>query len=114
MPLVAVAALNPNRTIALFSNDGPWVHGAAVGANVVSTSPTDEQGSAQPDTSVDGPGGRRRATIDPDDYSSGFATWSGTSFAAPVLAGRFLSGLAEKTSPISVSERRALIPLRET
>ncbi len=114
VPLVAVAALNPNRTIALFSNDGPWVHGAAVGANVVSTSPTDEQGSAQPDVSVDGPGGRRRATIDPDDYSSGFATWSGTSFAAPVLAGRFLSGLAKKTSPISVSERRALIPLRET
>ena len=31
-----------------------------------------------------------RSTIDPDDFSGGFATWSGTSFAAPVLAGQFL------------------------
>ena len=29
-----------------------------------------------------------RATIDLDDYTSGFGVWSGTSFAAPVLAGQ--------------------------
>ena len=34
-----------------------------------------------------------RGTIDPDDYSSGFAAWSGTSFAAPVLAGEVAKGL---------------------
>ncbi|MGL5853581.1 MAG: hypothetical protein ACRCZD_22580, partial [Phycicoccus sp.] len=28
-----------------------------------------------------------RATFDWDDYSSGFAIWSGTSFAAPWIAG---------------------------
>jgi subtilase family serine protease len=34
-----------------------------------------------------------RATIDPDNFSSGFATWSGTSFAAPVLAGEIADQL---------------------
>ena len=28
-----------------------------------------------------------RATVDADDFSSGFAIWSGTSFAAPWIAG---------------------------
>jgi hypothetical protein len=28
-----------------------------------------------------------RGSIDLDDYSGGFGTWSGTSFAAPALAG---------------------------
>jgi subtilisin family serine protease len=114
LPLVAVAALNPNRTIALFSNDGKWVRGAAVAANIVSTAPITEQGSYQPAVALDGSDGRRRATIDQDDYSSGFATWSGTSFAAPVLAGHFLRRLAEESLPTVVSERRALIPLRRT
>jgi hypothetical protein len=29
-----------------------------------------------------------RATIGPSWYAGGFAVWSGTSFAAPVVAGR--------------------------
>jgi hypothetical protein len=28
-----------------------------------------------------------RATVDPDDFRSGFGLWSGTSFAAPILVG---------------------------
>ena len=32
--------------------------------------------------------GRVREAIDPDDFRGGFAVWSGTSFAAPLLAGR--------------------------
>ncbi len=112
LPLVAVAALNPDGSVALFSNDGPWVLGAAPGANVVSTSPVVAQGSLQAGVSFSGPGNRERATIDPDDFSSGFATWSGTSFAAPVLAGQFLAALVDKNCPADVSERRKLIPLR--
>jgi hypothetical protein len=34
-----------------------------------------------------------RATIDPDDFHSGFGVWSGTSFAAPVLAGQIAAQL---------------------
>ncbi|MNW61930.1 hypothetical protein D3C74_400260 [compost metagenome] len=45
-----------------------------------------------------------RATIDPEGFQGGFASWSGTSFAAPVLAGELASYLlddsaADPTSP---------------
>jgi len=86
VPLVAVGALNPDGTAALFSNDGPWVRAWRPGAAVVSTVPVTFDGGGQASTRVEDAGGVR-STIDPDNFSSGFATWSGTSFAAPVLAG---------------------------
>ena len=89
--LRSVRALNPGgEVVALFSNDGGWVNDQAVGANVVSTLPKFPAASYQPVMSGTGPGGRKRATIDPDDYSSGFGLWSGTSFAAPLAAGQYL------------------------
>jgi subtilisin family serine protease len=89
---LAVGALNPNlRTTALFSNVGPWVNAYAAGAAVVSTIPA-FQGGLQA-TARDDYDGRRRETIDPDDYRGGFAIWSGTSFAAPLIAGRVAAAL---------------------
>lgn len=112
LPLVAVAALNPDGSVALFSNDASWVNGEAPGANVVSTSPVHASGAWTADTALIGPGGRRRGTIDPDSFRGGFATWSGTSFAAPVLAGRYLANLVAAGCPDDLFERTALVPPR--
>ena len=112
LPLLAVAALNPDSSVALFSNDASWVNGEAPGANVVSTAPIVEQGAWTADTSLRGPNGERRGTIDPDRFNSGFATWSGTSFAAPVLAGTFLAALVRAKCPEDADERKALVPAR--
>ncbi len=36
-----------------------------------------------------------REALDPDDYSDGFAVWSGTSFSAPYLASLITNSLLE-------------------
>jgi subtilisin family serine protease len=109
VPLVSVAAENPDQSIALFSNDGDWVTAQAPGASLVSSLPTVMCGGWQPDVSIIGPGNRVRSTIDPDQYSGGFGLWSGTSFAAPVVAGDFLAGLAALAPQASLKERRAIV-----
>jgi subtilisin family serine protease len=94
VPLIAVGALNPNGTQALFSDGGRWITAWAAGAAVVSTFPTDINGSRCPQIGL-----RDRAALDPDDYSGGFAVWSGTSFSAPLVAaqvaGSLLAGAAD-------------------
>jgi subtilisin family serine protease len=41
-------------------------------------------------------GSPERGTPDPDDYSSGFGIWSGSSFAAPACAGDMALMLCER------------------
>jgi hypothetical protein len=95
-PILSVGALNPNRHVAMFSNEGPWVSCYATGAGLVSTYPCEAKGSRMPDR-------RAKSSIldlhreshDPDDFSSGFAVWSGTSFAAPLAAAFLVNAMAE-------------------
>jgi subtilisin family serine protease len=93
-PHVSVGALNPNGTVALFSNIGRWVRAYAPGVGVLSSSPP-FRGGVQPGSRQHA-GGLRRETIDPDDFSGGYAVWSGTSFAAPYVAGRLAASIIDK------------------
>jgi hypothetical protein len=110
LPMASVAALNPDSTVALFSNDGDWVNAEAAGANLVSTAPKWSRGGWNADTSFEGPNNTERSSIDPDSFTSGFCTWSGTSFAAPVLAGKYLAAVVKK-APASIEDRIALVGL---
>lgn len=103
VPVVSVGALNPNGgTVALFSNTGGWVRTYATGAAVLSTTPQ-MQGGRMPMSRAEALG-YLRESIDPDDFASGFALWSGTSFATPLIAGRFAAHLADG---LPERERRA-------
>lgn len=93
VPVMSVGALNPNGTIALFSNAGPWVACHRPGASVVSTFPTTFNAGQQAANATSFGGEGSRSTIDADDFTSGFGVWSGTSFAAPVLAGQIAAQL---------------------
>jgi subtilisin family serine protease len=95
LPVIAVGATNPNTSVALFSNEGPWVRARRPGAALVSSYPQTFDASGQPVAELITPAGEWRSTLDPDDYSAGFAVWSGTSFAAPVLAGQIAAQLLE-------------------
>jgi hypothetical protein len=94
LPVISVGALNPNGTIALFSNAGGWVSCHRPGAALVSTYPTTINAAQQAAVATTVPTENAlRSTIDPDDFASGFAVWSGTSFAGPVLAGEIAAQL---------------------
>ena len=70
-----------------FSNYGPWVRACAPGVDLVSTFFAGWNGDAPCD--ADG---------DPDDYT-GWACWSGTSFAAPVVVGALAREMATGVDP---------------
>ncbi len=94
VPVTSVAATNPDGTVALFSNAGAWISCWHPGAALVSTMPPSFRGGRQPSVAFDAPDGTRRASLDPDDFGSGFGVWSGTSFAGPVMAGRLARRVA--------------------
>jgi subtilisin family serine protease len=88
-PLLSVAASNPDGTLAAFSNDGPWVAAVRPGVHVLSSMPITFDGALRGERTADG----LRHTVDPDDFTQGFGTWSGTSFSSPYLAGQLAAAL---------------------
>lgn len=107
--LVAVGALNASGTsVAAFSNEGDWVTRWAPGNAVVSTVPLwqgPEGGGL--DTAGDGNPAMRRTAPDPDDLTTGFAVWAGTSFATPVIAGLIAKHIAGAAAAHGQVERGA-------
>jgi subtilisin family serine protease len=91
-PLIGVAASNPDGSLADFSNDGPWIAAVRPGVNVLSAMPTTFDGSAEGKRSADG----LRHAVDPDDFTHGFGTWSGTSFSSPYLAGQLATEILRR------------------
>lgn len=118
VPLLSVGSLNPDGSVALFSNSGEWVTAWDTGAALVSTFPITFDGGAAASVQTSDPSGLPRRTIDPDCYHNGFGTWSGTSFAAPVLAGRLAQDLMaggalnDPTPAAAVKRARAAIAAR--
>lgn len=102
-----MGALNPGGTVAYFSNDGDWVTTFRMGSALVSTFPVDVTSAMQPTAEVQYRD-RLRTTLDPDDFRGGFCTWSGTSFAAPVLAGQIAAALATDDTLPTVDQGAAV------
>jgi subtilisin family serine protease len=86
----SVGALNVEHdpTPAYYSNSGGWVTAWEVGTSLISSFPAVNAAGAA-ELSVHG-----RRSADPDDFSEGFARWSGTSFAAAVHAAKVAAGKA--------------------
>jgi hypothetical protein len=96
--VIAVAALDGDER-AWFSDYGAWVDACAPGVGVTSCF-----------VRFDGPRPRVRG-IDPDDFD-GYATWSGTSFAAPAVAGTIAGLAATDDLPAVAAAHRVLDPAR--
>jgi subtilisin family serine protease len=84
--VISVGALEHDLTPAPYSNRGPWVDVSTIGTGAVSTFVTGRES-------------------DGDVYSgdSPLAVWSGTSFAAPQVAGLAAVMLADGIDPLAVS-----------
>lgn len=100
IPVIAAGSLNPDeKSIALFNNHGPWIRYWRPSVSLVSTVPTTMSGALQPRVALpEALAGEpaQRATIDDDDFHGGFAVWSGTSFAAPVLAAEIAEAMLKE------------------
>ncbi len=94
--VIAVAALDGGDR-AWFSDYGPWVNACAPGVGVTSCF-----------VRFDGPRPKARG-VDPDDFR-GYATWSGTSFAAPAVAGAIAGLAAKEDLPAAEAAAKVLDP----
>jgi Subtilase family len=106
----SVGALNPNGTPARYSCHGKWVTDRQVGTRLISSFPP-YNGDALPESPRSWrPDPGDAEGLDPDDYTGGYASWSGTSFAAAVLSGRLARALIP--DPAQAGADGALLDVR--
>ena len=77
----------------------------------MSTMPTTFQGGLQPVAAHRARSAGPASRIDPDDFRGGFAVWSGTSFAAPLVGRadrRGMLGTLEPSGTVDDAGRRAV------
>ena len=92
--VIGVGSIDGNGGRSSFSNHGPWVSCCTEGENVTSTFITGWDGKTEeeePPGLLVGTGTR----VD-KNFQSGWATWNGTSFAAPKIAAQLAVGKAGK------------------
>ena len=97
-PLLSVGAVHPDGSRADYSNSGEWVGTWAPGTALISTVP-ESFGEAASSTEP--------APYDPNNLLGGFARWSGTSFAAAVVAGRVAAQLSRADDLHDVAQESA-------
>jgi subtilisin family serine protease len=86
--VIAVGSLDSKGARSCFSNTGPWVDLHAIGEDVVSTYPIGEVNRmALPEGGAPGCPPQPAVPEQTVDYNTGFARWSGTSFAAARISG---------------------------
>jgi len=90
--VVGVASLSPvTDDLSTFTNYGPWVRCSAVGENVQSTFFPAKHVQCEED-----PGGPSSAF---KDFADKWASWNGSSFAAPKVAGAIAARIAAGAAP---------------
>jgi hypothetical protein len=85
--VIGVGALDEDGNAAPFTNYGPWVRACTLGVDVLSTFFDNFNGAEPP---VDG--------ADPDDFR-GWARWSGTSFAGPIVVAALAQAVINGRTP---------------
>lgn len=102
--VVSVGAYGPCGP-AWFSNYGPWVDASAPGVDVTARYPDlTTLPVCKVDDIDDGAGGTRLLTT--HEFATGWATWSGTSFAAPLVAARLAAVL--QAEPVATPRAAAV------
>lgn len=105
--VASVRAMARPGVKAIYGNDGGWVREEAPGYAVVSTLPESFVGNSAPDM-VHRNG--QRAGFAPESFEAGFGTWSGSSFATAIFAGRAAHALWQWRAGVLAAGTQPALP----